>query len=118
MHSQERIGQEVPWSTRRRGAAVSGGPCTPRGVVAPWESGLRVTEDGGVEQSEADERLAEELAEAILTADPTPQEGDGQSPPDPDEAFTAFAARATARWATGPRHRINSPGPVRSARFA
>ncbi|MFE2529020.1 hypothetical protein ACFXEL_32885 [Streptomyces sp. NPDC059382] len=87
-------------------------------VVAPWESRLRVTEDGGMEQSETDERSAEELAEAILAADPTPQEGDGQSPPDPDEAFAAFAARATARWATGPRHRINSPGPVRSARFA
>ncbi|MET9886116.1 hypothetical protein ABZZ20_23865 [Streptomyces sp. NPDC006430] len=87
-------------------------------VSAPWESGLRFSEDGEVEQSEPDGRSAEELAEAILAADPAPQEGDGQTPTDPDEALAAFVARAAVLWASGPRDRVRSSGPVRSARFA
>ncbi|GAA4987921.1 hypothetical protein GCM10025734_13270 [Kitasatospora paranensis] len=88
-------------------------------VVAPWEPGLQFTEDGGVEQSEPDERSAEELAEAILAADPAPQESDGQTPADPDGTLAAFAARAAAgTWASSPRDRVRSSGPVRSSRFA
>ncbi|WP_405016333.1 hypothetical protein OHV05_03815 [Kitasatospora sp. NBC_00070] len=87
-------------------------------VVAPWEPGLAFTEDGEEQRSEPDGRSAEELAEAILAADPVPQEGDGASPADPDEALAAFAARAAGGWARGPRDRIRSSGPVRSSRFA
>ncbi|MCX4746359.1 hypothetical protein OG455_12620 [Kitasatospora sp. NBC_01287] len=87
-------------------------------VSAPWQQGLRFTEEGGAEQSEPDERSAEELAEAILAAAPVPQEGDGQTPADSDEALAAFAARAAGLWASGPRDRIRSSGPVRSSRFA
>jgi hypothetical protein len=87
-------------------------------VVAPWEPGLRFTEDGEVEQAEPDGRSAEDLAEAILAADPAPREGDGGTPDDPDEALAAFAARAAGTWASSPRDRVRSSGPVRSARFA
>ncbi|MEU9004244.1 hypothetical protein [Streptomyces sp. NPDC048551] len=87
-------------------------------VVAPWEPGLRWSEDGQAQQGEPDGRTAEELAEAVLAADPAPPEGDGQTPADPDEVLAAFAARAAARWADGPRERINSSGPVPSGRFA
>ncbi|MER7467515.1 hypothetical protein [Streptomyces sp. NPDC097981] len=87
-------------------------------VIAPWESGLRLTEDGETEQSEPDERSAEELAEAVLAADPAPQEGDGQTPADPDEELAAFVSRAAGLWASSPRDRVRSSGPVPSARFA
>ncbi|KJY34462.1 hypothetical protein [Streptomyces katrae] len=87
-------------------------------VTAPWEPGLRLSEDGRPERTEPDGRSAEELAEAILAADPAPPEGDGQTPDDPDAALAAFAARAAGLWADGPRDRIRSSGPVRSGRFA
>ncbi|MGW2371948.1 MULTISPECIES: tetratricopeptide repeat protein [Kitasatospora] len=87
-------------------------------VNAPWEPGLQFSEDGEPEEAEPDRRSAEELAEAILAATPTAPEGDGQTPPDPDDTLTAFATRATDWPATGPRDRINSAGPVRSSRFA
>ncbi|MFJ8210262.1 hypothetical protein [Streptomyces sp. NPDC096033] len=86
-------------------------------VTAPWEPGLRLSEDGRPERTEPDGRSAEELAEAILAADPAPPEGDGQTPDDPDAALAAFAARAAGLWADGPRDRIRSSGPVRSGRF-
>ncbi|MFH7595555.1 hypothetical protein WDV06_10705 [Streptomyces racemochromogenes] len=87
-------------------------------VTAPWEPRLRLSEDGRAEQAEPDDRSAEELAEAILAADPTPAEGDGQTPDDPDPVLAAFAARAAGLWADGPRARIRSAGPVASGRFA
>ncbi|MFF2197948.1 hypothetical protein [Streptomyces sp. NPDC058157] len=86
-------------------------------VTAPWEPGLRVSEDGRPERTEPDGRSAEELAEAILAADPAAPEGDGRTPADPDAALAAFAARAAGLWADGPRDRIRSSGPVRSGRF-
>ncbi|MFD8481772.1 hypothetical protein [Kitasatospora sp. NPDC059673] len=86
-------------------------------LVAPWEPGLRVDDNGQVERGPADDAPAAVLAERIRTAAAEPDEGDGQSPPDPDEALSAFAARAAATWATGNRDRIRSSGPVRSSRF-
>ncbi|WP_329575958.1 hypothetical protein OG500_02440 [Kitasatospora sp. NBC_01250] len=86
-------------------------------VSAPWEPGLQITGDGEAQRSEPDERSAEELAEAILTAEPAPSDGDGQTPADPDDVLAAFAARAAGSWASGPRDRIRSSGPVRSSRF-
>jgi hypothetical protein len=87
-------------------------------VIAPWEPGMSFTEDGEPREAEADERSPEELAEAILAAAPTPDEGDGGTPADPDEAVAAFAARAAGIWLAGPRDRIRSSGPVPSGRFA
>ncbi|WP_369185779.1 hypothetical protein [Streptomyces sp. Y1] len=90
-------------------------------VSAPWEAGLRFDEDGDRVEGESDRRSAEELAEAILAAAPVAPQGDGQTPPDADEALAAFAARAggSGGWpAVGPRDRVRSAGPVRSSRFA
>ncbi|MER5640412.1 hypothetical protein ABT095_26120 [Kitasatospora sp. NPDC002227] len=87
-------------------------------VNAPWEPGLQFGEDGEAREGGPDERSAEELAEAILAAAPEAPEGDGGTPPDPDDTLTAFAARATGRPAEGPRDPIRSAGPVRSSRFA
>ncbi|MBP0448298.1 hypothetical protein J5Y04_01870 [Kitasatospora sp. RG8] len=77
-------------------------------VRAPWEP------FGG----EPDGRTAEELAADILAADPTPDDGDGETPADPDEALAAFARAVGHRWLAGPRDRCRSSGPVRSSRFA
>ncbi|MFF4340662.1 hypothetical protein ACFY00_12075 [Kitasatospora sp. NPDC001540] len=87
-------------------------------IVAPWEPRMAVGEDGGVTRSPADGRPAEELAREILAASAEPDEGDGATPADPPEELARFAARAAATWATGPRDRIRSAGPVRSSRFA
>ncbi|WP_051969419.1 hypothetical protein [Kitasatospora azatica] len=100
--------------------AVTADVCTllVQTVIAPWEPGLQIGADGKPVEQEPDERSAEELAEAILAADPTPDQGDGNTPPDPDKALAAFAARAAAGWLTGPRERVRSSGPVRSSRFS
>ncbi|MFD7731936.1 hypothetical protein ACFV6F_16300 [Kitasatospora phosalacinea] len=87
-------------------------------VVAPWEPRMAVGEDGEVTRAPADGRPAEELAREVLAASAEPDEGDGRTPPDPPEELARFAARAAATWATGPRDRIRSSGPVRSSRFA
>ncbi|MFF2081774.1 hypothetical protein ACFVXG_44260 [Kitasatospora sp. NPDC058162] len=88
-------------------------------VNAPWEPGLRFGADGEPEEDGPDRRSAEELAEAILAASPSAPQGDGRTPPDPDDALAVFAARAAGGWpAAGPRDRVRSAGPVRSSRFA
>ncbi|MBV6697248.1 hypothetical protein KV557_08945 [Kitasatospora aureofaciens] len=66
---------------------------------------------------EPDERPAEALAAEIVAADPTQDEGDGDTPPDPDDALTAFARVAREHWLNGPRDRCRSSGPVPSSRF-
>ncbi|WP_326847003.1 hypothetical protein [Streptomyces kaniharaensis] len=76
-------------------------------VAPPWQM------LGG----EPDERPAEALAAEILAADPVQDEGDGDTPPDPDEALAAFAHAVRDRWLTGPRDRCRSSGPVPSSRF-
>ncbi|MFD6227510.1 hypothetical protein ACFWFZ_11590 [Streptomyces sp. NPDC060232] len=72
-------------------------------VVPPWRD---------------DDRPEEEIARDVAAADPAPDGGDGQAPPDPDEAFRAFAAGVAPGWLAAPRDRIASPGPVPSSRFA
>jgi hypothetical protein len=88
-------------------------------VVAPWGERMRVTEDGAPGTVPPDERPAEALAAEIVAADPDLDEGDAESPPDPDARFTAFAAAVRGAWAApeGFRDRAWSPGPVRSNRF-
>ncbi|MFI0407334.1 tetratricopeptide repeat protein [Actinomadura sp. 3N508] len=87
-------------------------------VVAPWGEQLRVTPEGETETVPADERPAEELADEIVRAVPEDDEGDGATPPDPDEALAEFTRAVSGRWLTGPRDAVRSPGPVPSSRFA
>ncbi|WKD31326.1 hypothetical protein [Streptomyces xanthophaeus] len=65
-----------------------------------------------------DQRSEEEIARDIAQAAAGPDEGDGATPPDPDEAFRAFACAVRDGWLTAPRDRVASPGPVPSSRFA
>jgi hypothetical protein len=87
-------------------------------VVPPWGERLRQTSEGSVEKSPPDERGPRELAAEILRADPAHDDGDGATPPDPDEALARFVAGVAGHWpAGGPRDRVRSPGPVPSSRF-
>ncbi|MFJ7592416.1 hypothetical protein ACIQZO_34615 [Streptomyces sp. NPDC097617] len=65
-----------------------------------------------------DQRSEEEIARDVAHAAADPDEGDGATPPDPDEAFRAFVAAVGADWLTAPRDRVASPGPVPGSRFA
>ncbi|TMQ99199.1 hypothetical protein ETD83_18300 [Actinomadura soli] len=87
-------------------------------VVAPWGEQLRVTPDGETETVPPDVRPVEELAAEIVQAVPEKDEGDGATPPDPDEALAGFARAVAGQWLTGPRDAVRSPGPVPSSRFA
>ncbi|MFF3849973.1 hypothetical protein [Streptomyces sp. NPDC002328] len=86
-------------------------------VVAPWGAGLRQGADGGVERGEPDGRPEAEIAAEIVAADPTPDEGDGQTPADPVERLTDFVAAVRGTWLHGDRARVKSSGPVPSSRF-
>jgi hypothetical protein len=87
-------------------------------AVTPWGERLRVGEDGEVGREPADERPAARIAEELLAADPAPDEGDGETPDDPDEAFAAFGTAVRGTWLRGERTALRSSGPVRSSRFA
>jgi len=86
-------------------------------VVPPWGETLRRTPDGSVEKTPPDDRPAARPAAEIARADAEPDQGDGETPPDPDETLTAFATAVAGEWLTGPRDRVRSPGPVPSNRF-
>lgn len=87
-------------------------------VVAPWEEQLSAGEDGEVERTEADARPDAVIAAEIVGADPAPEEGDGETPADPDEGFTAFVAAVRGSWLQGARTGLTSSGPVSSNKFA
>ncbi|MFI9151437.1 hypothetical protein [Streptomyces sp. NPDC053367] len=87
-------------------------------AAAPWGERLRVGEDGEVGREPADGRPADRIAEDILAADPAPDEGDGETPDDPDEAFSAFVTAVHDTWLQGERTALRSSGPVPSGRFA
>jgi hypothetical protein len=57
------------------------------------------------------------LAAEIVAASPETASGDGATPPDPDAAFTSFAAAVAHAWLQGPRDRVRAMGPVPSSRF-
>ncbi|WP_329569520.1 hypothetical protein [Kitasatospora sp. NBC_01266] len=86
-------------------------------VVKPWDERPRFTKDGAADPLPADERAAEELAALICAAEPFADEGDGETPADPNEVLAAFAAAVRDRWLDGPRDPSRFPGPVRSSRF-
>ncbi len=85
-------------------------------TIAPWAGTLRMV-DGEATRAPADERSVEELAAEILGAGPYEEDGDGETPADPQEALTAFVTATASVWRTGTRDRVDSPGPVASSRF-
>jgi tetratricopeptide (TPR) repeat protein len=66
-----------------------------------------------------DDRPAQEWADDIANATLEIEAGDGETPPDTDASFAAFASSVKAEWApaSGVRDRLWSPGPVGSSRF-
>jgi hypothetical protein len=86
-------------------------------ATAPWEGQLRADGDGNVARGAPDERPEEEIAAQILAADPSPDEGDGETPADPVERLTDFVTAVRDTWLRGDRAGLNSSGPVSSSRF-
>ncbi|WP_439674654.1 hypothetical protein [Embleya sp. MST-111070] len=84
---------------------------------APWEEQLFVQPDDGGRDG-VDTRPEADHAAEVLRAGPSDDEGDGETPADPDEALGAFTRTVADTWLTGTRDRVDSPGPVRSSRFA
>ncbi|WP_367325209.1 hypothetical protein [Streptomyces sp. HUAS ZL42] len=89
-----------------------------RSATAPWEGRLRQGDDGDVERTAPDDRPEADIAAEILGADPTADEGDGETPADPVDSLTAFVGAVRGSWLQGDRARLTSSGPVRSSRFA
>jgi hypothetical protein len=85
--------------------------------VAPWGSRMRQAEDGSMERTPPDDRPAAEVAADIAGLSVEVDEGDGETPPDPDAALAAFVAGVRENWLTGNRDYAGSSGPVRSSRF-
>lgn len=94
-------------------------------TVPPWAGHLRLLDDGTVGPGPADDRPAEAVAAGIAITRPGPDEGDGSTPPDPDEALRRFAETVTAPgtgghdggWLGGIREYIPDAGPVPSTRL-
>ena len=87
-------------------------------AVAPWHERPRLDADMQAYTAPADERALEEIAADIVDAGPDDDTGDGETPPDPDNALAAFAAAVTGQWMTGSmREAPQDVGPVRSSRF-
>jgi hypothetical protein len=94
-------------------------------AVPPWAPQLRRLNDGTAGHGPADDRPAEAIAADIARTTPEPDEGDGSTPPDPDEGLRRFAATVTAAgarerdggWLGGIREYIPDAGPVPSSRF-
>jgi hypothetical protein len=94
-------------------------------VVPPWAPRIRLLDDGTTGQGPGDDRPAAAIAADIARATPEPDDGDGSTPPDPDEGlrrFTEAVAASGARgrdggWLGGIREYIPDAGPVPSSRF-
>ncbi|MET9827860.1 hypothetical protein ABZ078_00790 [Streptomyces sp. NPDC006385] len=86
-------------------------------VTAPWEGQLRVDDEGNVERGAPDDRPEEEIAAQILAADPSPDEGDGETPADPVDKLTDFVTAVRGSWLSGDRAGLTSSGPVAGSRF-
>ncbi|MGW4246910.1 hypothetical protein [Nocardia sp. NPDC004722] len=86
-------------------------------MVEPGWGPQRRMVEGEMVLDPADARPESEIAADIVHADPTPDPGDGETPPDSDDVLTAFVTATRDRWLTGTSDRVNSPGPVPSSRF-
>ncbi|ACU74964.1 TPR repeat-containing protein [Catenulispora acidiphila DSM 44928] len=85
-------------------------------VREPWGAGFRIV-DGEVVDTEPDARPVEEIAAELAATEPEADEGDGQTPADPDAVLEAFLAAVEGTWLTARREYVGSPGPVPSSRF-
>jgi hypothetical protein len=82
-------------------------------------------DDGTAGQGPADDRPIQAIAADIAHATPEQDEGDGNTPPDPDEGLRRFVEAVTAAgtrerdggWLGGIREYIPDAGPVPSSRF-
>ena len=94
-------------------------------VIPPWAAQMRRLEDGTAGQGPTDDRPIEAVAADIVHATPEQDEGDGNTPPDPDENLSRFVEAVTAAgtrerdgdWLGGIREYIPDAGPVPSSRF-
>lgn len=94
-------------------------------VVPPWAGQMRRLDDGAVGEGSADDRPIEAVASEIMHAAPEPDDGDGKTPPDPDEGLRRFVEAVTAAatlerdggWLGGIREYIPNAGPVPGNRF-
>ena len=94
-------------------------------VVPPWAGQLRRLDDGTAGHGPADDRPAEAVAAGIARTTPEPDQGDGSTPPDPDDDLRWFTEAITAAgtregdggWLGGLREYIPEAGPVPSSRF-
>jgi hypothetical protein len=94
-------------------------------VVPPWAAQMRRLEDGTIGHGPADDRPVEAVVAEIVHATPERDEGDGNTPPDPDEGLRRFVEAVTAAgtrerdggWLGGIREYIPDAGPVPSNRF-
>jgi hypothetical protein len=94
-------------------------------IIPPWASHLRFLDDGTAGQGPADDRPVQAVAAEITGATPQPDQGDGSTPPDPDDDLRHFMEAVTApdarerdgNWLGGIREYIPDTGPVPSSRF-
>ena len=70
-------------------------------TVPPWAGQLRRLDDGTIGQGPDDDRPAEQIAAEIAATPPEPDEGDGETPPDPDQALRRFTETAAAPGTLG-----------------
>ena len=86
-------------------------------ATTPWGGQL----SGRYRENPADDRPVSDLAEMIMTADPTQPEPDPAegTPPDSDQDLDMFAAMANTLWPSGDNRRDRTwlPGPVPTNRF-
>ncbi|MCK1823643.1 hypothetical protein MTQ10_29690 [Streptomyces sp. XM83C] len=86
-------------------------------LTPAWAEQMRLDENGEVGTAPADDRPEAEIAAEITAADPTPDEGDGSAPADPDERPAQLASAVADTWLRGPRGGVADTGPVSSSRF-
>jgi len=70
-------------------------------TVPPWAAQLRRLEDGTTGRGPEDDRPVETVAAEIAGAAPEGDEGDGSTPPDPDEGLRRFVEAVTAAGTLG-----------------
>lgn len=86
-------------------------------VVPPWAERLIADRDGA-RRAPADDRPVDVIAAELAAAEPEADTGDG-GPPDGDDVLAGFVSGLGAAWPVRSpvRHRVRSPGPVRSSYF-
>jgi hypothetical protein len=93
-------------------------------IVPPWAAQLRRLDDGTTGQGPADDRPVHTIAAEINVTTPHKDEGDGSTPPDPDDGLRHFVETVTApqardrdgSWLGGIREYVADADPVPSNR--